>query len=74
MLGKQLRFRDLKAKGIVDNWVTLTNWINTQDFPPGKKAGPNTRLWDETAVVAWLEARPLDRKAPPPRRVAEKVA
>jgi hypothetical protein len=70
MLCKQLRFRDLKAQGIVDNWVTLTNWINTQGFPPGKKAGPNTRLWDEPAVEAWLEARPLDRKPQPARRAA----
>ena len=28
-----LRFRDLKARGIVTNWTTLTNWIKREGFP-----------------------------------------
>lgn len=64
----QLRFRDLKARGIVSNWVTLANWIQREGFPPGKLAGPNTRLWDEPDVAAWLNSRPTKTKPAPTKR------
>ncbi len=58
-----LRFSDLKARGIVANWVTLNNWIEREGFPAGRMLGPNTRAWTEAEVLAWLESRPV-QKAP----------
>lgn len=74
MLPRQLRFRDLKAHNVVTNWVTLTNWIDNEGFPAGRMAGPNTRLWDESEVAAWLKARPTDRKPVPNRTKRGKAA
>ena len=62
MLSNQLRFNDLKARGVVNNWVTLNNWIEKGGFPPGRRVGPNTRLWDEAEVAAWVATRPTARK------------
>ena len=62
----QLRFRDLKARGIVGNWVTLRHWVNKRGFPPGRRVG-NTRLWDEPAIAAWLDALPSETKPGPVR-------
>ena len=59
-----LRFADLKGRGIVKNWATLTNWIEREGFPAGRKLGPNTRVWNEAEVTGWLSARPTE-KAPP---------
>jgi predicted DNA-binding transcriptional regulator AlpA len=69
MLSPQLRFRDLKARGIATNWVTLNNWINHEGFPRGRLVA-NTRLWDEPEVEAWLASRPVDRKIVPGRHAA----
>ena len=46
-----LRFADLKARGIVNNWPTLLRWIEKGIFPPGHYIGPNTRVWTEVEVV-----------------------
>lgn len=70
MLETQLRFRDLKARGIVANWVTLNSWIDNEGFPPGRLIGPNIRTWDESDVVAWLESRPTARKPARVRAIA----
>jgi hypothetical protein len=59
---KLLRFSHLKARGIVGNRMTLSRWIETEGFPPGVLLGPNTRVWVEDEVDAWLASRPLDRK------------
>ena len=56
-----LRFPDLKARGIVSNWVTLRNWIEREGFPPGVKLGPNTRAWPADEVDQWLASRPSAR-------------
>ena len=69
MISRQLRFRDLKARGIVDNRVTLANWIENYGFPTGRLVGPNTRLWNEADVEAWLDSRPTDPKPGPRRRI-----
>ena len=53
-----LRFRDLKARGIVGNWMTLKRWIEKENFPSGVKLGPNSRAWTETEVNEWLAGRP----------------
>src|SRR5262249_24072358 len=39
-----LRFRDLKARGIVGNWTTLLRRIQHRGFPPGRLLGPKPRL------------------------------
>ena len=58
-----LRFADLKARGVVQNWPTLLRWIASENFPPGKMLGPNTRAWTDAEVAAWLESRPAPRNA-----------
>jgi predicted DNA-binding transcriptional regulator AlpA len=63
MIPKQLRFSDLKQLGIVENRVTLGNWIRDHGFPVGRLTGPNTRTWDEPAVAKWLATRPTEREA-----------
>lgn len=37
---RRLRFRDLLSLGIVQNRVTLTNWIRKRGFPSGQLTGP----------------------------------
>jgi predicted DNA-binding transcriptional regulator AlpA len=59
MLSRLLRFRDLKARGLVNNWVTLNRWIQEQGFPPGRLLGPNTRVWTEAEIEAWVASRPV---------------
>jgi hypothetical protein len=59
-----LRFADLKARGIVNNWVTLQNWINHEGFPPGILVGPKIRIFAEPLVQAWLDARRDVKNAP----------
>lgn len=63
-----LRFADLKDRGIVSNWVTLRNWIKKQGFPAGRMLGPNTRVWTEEEINAFLETRPAARAKPAPKR------
>ena len=58
-----LRFRDLKDRKIVTNHVTLKRWIEREGFPPGLMLGPNTRVWREADVEAWLASRPAKRSA-----------
>jgi predicted DNA-binding transcriptional regulator AlpA len=65
-MGKRLRFRDLKARGIVNNRPTLRNWIRDRGFPAGQLTGPNTRTWDEdTEINPWLASRPTAPKPTP---------
>ena len=52
-----LRFRDLKARGIVNNWTTLRNWQKREGFPPGILLGPNSRAWAEDEIERWLASR-----------------
>jgi hypothetical protein len=63
---KQLRYADLLALGIVNNRVSLSNWIHGQGFPPGRLIGPNSRAWDESEVQRWLDSRPVTAKKPTP--------
>jgi Prophage CP4-57 regulatory protein (AlpA) len=58
-----LRFKDLKERGIVGNWVTLIRWIDENSFPPGRMLGPNTRVWTEFEIAEWIESRPAGRGA-----------
>jgi predicted DNA-binding transcriptional regulator AlpA len=54
-----LRFRELRARGLVNNWVTLNRWVQEQGFPPGRLLGPNTRVWTEAEIEAWVASRPI---------------
>ena len=56
-----LRFRDLKDRKIVTNHVTLKRWIEGEGFPPGRMLGPNTRVWREDEIEAWIMSRPSKR-------------
>ncbi len=62
---KRLRYADLEAAGIVNNRVTLQNWIRDREFPPGQLTGPNSRTWGESEVLAWLASRPTATKPGP---------
>jgi len=59
-----VRFRELKARRIVSNHVTLKRWIEKEGFPRGFLLGPNTRVWRESDVEAWLDSRPTERGEP----------
>lgn len=63
-----LRFRDLKARRIVNNWVTLRNRIERDGFPPGRMLGPNDRAWTDQEIADYLASRPVE--GPPPRGIA----
>jgi hypothetical protein len=65
MVGRRLRFRDFKERGIVSNYTTLRNRIKFDGFPPGEMTGRNERSWDEGAVEAWLTSRPQGLKPVP---------
>lgn len=65
---KRLRFRDLVALGILNNRVTLKNWIARYDFPRGQLLGPNTRVWSEDEIQDWVARRPVELPPGSPRR------
>lgn len=56
-----VRFKDLKARGIVQSWPSLRYKIRNNGFPPGRMLGPNTRAWTEAEIQAWLDALPVER-------------
>ena len=61
---KLLRFKDLKERGIVTNWPTVKRWIDALGFPPGKHLGPQTRVWTEAEIEAWIASRPSGTETP----------
>jgi len=63
---KRLRFADLVELRIINNRVTLSNWIKDRGFPSGQLTGPNSRTWGENEVQAWLDRRPTGPKTPMP--------
>ena len=65
MNGRFLRFSDFQKSGLVKSWPALKRKIEREGFPKGRMAGPNTRIWTEEEVDAWLAALPV---AGPPRR------
>jgi hypothetical protein len=54
-----LRFADLKARGIVNNRMTLKHRIEKDGFPRGKRTGPNEVSWTEEEIDAWRDSRPV---------------
>lgn len=59
-----LRFRHLKERGIVENWPQLRRLVAKYGFPPGKYIGPNTRIWTEEEMEAYLASRPTTKPSP----------
>jgi hypothetical protein len=62
---RQLRYSDLLERNIVRNRQTLKNWVDKEEFPPGRLAGPNCRLWGEQDVANWLNSRSSEPKPTP---------
>jgi predicted DNA-binding transcriptional regulator AlpA len=60
-----LRFRDLKARGIVTSWPMLKLRVERDNFPPGRMVGPNSRAWSEEEIDAWFKSRPIAGPRPP---------
>ena len=59
-----LRFRDLKARGIIASWPMLKLRVARDGFPPGRLIGPTARAWTEAEVDAWIASRPVTGPAP----------
>jgi predicted DNA-binding transcriptional regulator AlpA len=57
-----LRFDDLRARGIVSNWMTLARWIQNEDFPPGLRLGGRLRAWRAVDIESWLASRALSTR------------
>jgi hypothetical protein len=58
-----LRFKHLKQRGIVASFAQVKHLQEKEGFPLGRLLGPNTRVWTEDEVEAWLASRPTERKA-----------
>jgi predicted DNA-binding transcriptional regulator AlpA len=57
-----IRFRHLKERGIVENWPQLKRLVEKCGFPSGRYLGPNSRVWFEDEIDAWLDSRPTTRE------------
>jgi hypothetical protein len=60
-----IRYKDLHGAGLVTNWQQVYNMIDRLGFPPGISLSQNIRVWRLDEVLAWLDARPSDRKQAP---------
>jgi predicted DNA-binding transcriptional regulator AlpA len=60
---KFLRFKDLKQRGVVRNWTTLSRLVREQGFPPGVRIGAQARAWGEDEIEAWLRSRRIASSA-----------
>jgi Prophage CP4-57 regulatory protein (AlpA) len=68
-IAKFLGYIDLVEAGIINNRVTLNRLIKTQQFPPGRLLGPNTRAWEEKEIELWLASRPVKQAVPREKRL-----
>jgi hypothetical protein len=59
-----LRFRDLKARGVVKSWPQLNRMQKLHDFPLGRLMSPNVRAWTEEEIEAYIESRPIENSRP----------
>lgn len=57
MTKRLLRYHDLKERQIVNNRVTLNDWVKKGIFPPGFQLGERTRAWTEESIDEWLASR-----------------
>ena len=53
-----LRFKDLRERGIINNWPMLKRRIERDGFPVGRLIGANSRAWIEEDVEKWVKSRP----------------
>ena len=67
-----LRMRDLRARGIVNNWTSLTRYQKRYGFPMGRVLG-RSRVWTEDQIAAWLETLPSVSTLPLPHDKLRKV-
>lgn len=56
-MSKFLRYRDLEARGIVKNRMTLKRWMDAQAFPRPYRLGPNSVAWKESEIEEWAQQR-----------------
>ena len=65
MLARQLRYRDLKDRGLFKNRVTLALWIRDQGFPPGRRS-VQTRAFGMKlrSRPGWRAGRPNSSRHP----------
>ena len=59
-----LRFRDLRARGIVHSWVQLRRLQVAYGFPLGRLISPNTRIWLASEIDDWIVTRPVKNIRP----------
>lgn len=66
-----IRFRDLKARGILPDRATARRWMRRKNdpFPQPIVLSDNFIAWRWSEVKAWLDNRPRG-PAPQPRQVA----
>ena len=57
-----VRFRDLRAAGIVHSWAQLGRMVNDEGFPTGILLGPHSRAWTVHEIQYWLATRPVAGK------------
>ena len=75
MAGKRyLRFKDLRARGIVNNRPALTRLIEKHGFPPGFLLSENCRVFDEDETQRWLDERAANAANQAPKRVPGRKA
>jgi hypothetical protein len=67
-----IKYAQLKQRGICKNRERLRQLIERHGFPPGFWTGPNTHVWFEDVVDAWLETRPIER--PPTNQARSRKA
>jgi hypothetical protein len=60
MLPHFVRFKDLKARGIVTSWPQLQRMQEHYGFPTGRLLGANMRAWTVEEVEEWLSKCPFD--------------
>jgi hypothetical protein len=61
----QVRFRDLKERGVIESWAQLARAQERDDFPPGRLLSPQIRVWDwEDEILPWLASRPVKNVQP----------
>jgi hypothetical protein len=62
------RFKDLKERNIVKDHRDLEKKIRELNFPPGRMAGPRTRVWTDEEIADWYQSLPTAVEAKPELR------
>jgi predicted DNA-binding transcriptional regulator AlpA len=59
MAATYLRYRHLVSRGVVNSRQELKRLQDKHGFPPGRLLGPNTRVWTDEEIDAYIAARPV---------------